>query len=112
MSYFTSIFHEEVIPMNEFRGEAEAAHAARRLVDKGTHIHRDKKIDRMDHKYRDHGSLAMKDPATNAKEANMRKDFAKENKENFDKFSDKKDDKRAKRKEAQKESFLPNIELI
>lgn len=110
MSYFTSIFHEEVIPVNEFKGEAEAYYARRRFAEKASGIH-DKvtqaELKASDNEYRDSGL----GKATTANEANERKGVASYAQNNVDRTLKEYDGNRKSRK-AQKESFLPEIEII
>ena len=113
MKTFTSIFHEEVIPMNEFKGEAEAHYSQRNHADKalGDHHTLHGSIKKNRDRYRDKGhSYGEGEPATNAEGAKKRIDRAKEVKNTYDKANKTMDDSRAKRK-AQNESFLLDIDL-
>ena len=128
--YFTSIFHEEVIPVNEFKGEAEAYYSQRRGVDKALGDHNNYRyrdgFKKERDSYRDKGrTYGEGEPATNAEGAKKRIERAKEVKDIYDKNNKIIDDRRAKdqknhgtsgnsndRKRAKNESFLPDIELI
>lgn len=119
--YFTSIFHEEVIPVSEFKGEAEAAHAARRSAEKlsGSHDSDRKKMyegrvkgaERLrdsgtdsDYRTMTHSSKNDKDSAEGRKAlANHAKDSIEKSNAHREKARD--------RKTAQKESFLMDIDL-
>lgn len=138
MSYFTSIFHEEVIPVNEHKAEIAAYYAGRRELDRESHRHdertkewrkggrevaeRGNRGERLDGKGKRPGNVQdAKNRIEFAKDftntVNKRDEARKSEREFSKKYQekakqDKINDERERERKAQKESFLPEIELI
>ena len=102
MDTFTSIFHEEVIAIDEFKGEAENYYEARRLLDRGSHLHdktmKDISKGQTEH-YRDKGSLAANFKTTDKHDASRRIDSAKKSKEDFEEYNNKRDTIRSEKQD-------------
>lgn len=133
MAQFTSIFHEEVITVNEFKGEAEASYAARRNAEKMSHAAGHKKLDpdKVNHQRETKTAEKLRDkgegkPARLKDEMERRKAYAQADKNTYDRDNTRRENMRnikkdpfrysfgnsSSRRRAANESVLPEIELI
>lgn len=116
---FTSIFHEEVIPVNETRSEIKAHYADRRSREHHTGRHdldkEDKKnLKRYGDEIRDKGDYASSAEPMKNKHDYYNREYNAKNRADRDNNATRniESDRRKRKEKAQRESFLPEIELI